>query len=63
MMKDSKANNYDKAIIAGHYIFSSDAFIEIKNEACKRIDKLDFILKKAVKESIYRYMKLFNLVS
>jgi len=61
MLKNTNASDEDRAIIAGHYIFSSDEFIELKNEAKDRIGDIDFILKNKVKESIYRYMKAFNL--
>jgi hypothetical protein len=61
MLKNSKASDIDKSIISGHYVFSSNAFIEIKNEVSKKITNLDSILKNKVKESIYRYMKAFNL--
>jgi len=61
MLKNTNASDEDRAIIAGHYIFSSDEFIKLKNEAKDRIGDIDFILKNKVKESIYRYMKAFNL--
>jgi tagatose-1,6-bisphosphate aldolase non-catalytic subunit AgaZ/GatZ len=61
MLKNTKASDMDRAIIAGHYIFSSDEFIELKNEAKDRIGDIDFILKNKVKESIYRYINAFNL--
>jgi len=61
MLKDTDASDMDRAIIAGHYIFSSNEFIELKAEASDRIDDLNHILKSKVKESIYRYMKAFNL--
>ena len=35
MLRDSSANDYDRAIISGHYIFSNSKFIEIKNELSK----------------------------
>lgn len=63
MLKDTCANDRDRAIIAGHYIFSSQEFVELKNEAIKRIEDLNFYLKNKVKDSIYRYMKTFNLLS
>jgi len=61
MLKNTSANDMDRAIIAGHYVFSSDEFIKLKAEAIDRVDNLDHILKNKVKESIYRYMKVFNL--
>ena len=62
MLKDSKACELEKAIIAGHYVFSTKHFIEIKNEAKKRIQNLNDILKENVKRCIFRYMKAFNLI-
>ena len=66
MIKNSKASNYEKAIISGHYVFSEKKFFEIK-ENLKRVLKkknknLDKILKKEIKESILRYLYNFNLV-
>ena len=61
MLKDTDADDIDRAIIAGHYVFASDQFISIKTEAKARINGLDDYLKNAVKESIFRYMNAFNL--
>ena len=61
MLKDTDANDTDRAIVAGHYIFSSNEFIELKARASGKIDNLDRFLKNKVKESIFRYMKAFNL--
>ncbi len=64
-----KNKKYDKrtlAIICGHYIFSKPAFIELKEKAKKELIKknidIDFSLKEAIKESIMRYVKGFNLI-
>jgi len=61
MLKDTDANDLDRAIIAGHYVFSSEEVIELKAKAKKRINNLDKYLKNAVKKSIFRYMSAFNL--
>jgi tagatose-1,6-bisphosphate aldolase non-catalytic subunit AgaZ/GatZ len=61
MLKDTDANDTDRAIIAGHYIFSSNEFIELKAKASSKIDNLDGFLKSKVKESIFRCMNAFNL--
>jgi hypothetical protein len=61
MLKNTNASDKDRAIIAGHYVFSSDEFIKLKVEASDRINNLNLILKNKVKESIYRYMKAFKL--
>jgi tagatose-1,6-bisphosphate aldolase non-catalytic subunit AgaZ/GatZ len=66
MIKDSKANDYEKAIISGHYVFSEKKFSEIKEELAKILKKnnqnLDKILKKEIKKSILRYLYNFNLI-
>ena len=61
MLKDTVASDTDRAIIAGHYIFSSDEFIELKAKASSKIDNLDSYLKSKVKEGIFRCMQAFNL--
>ena len=61
MLKDTDADDKDRAIIAGHYIFSSNEFIELKAKANAKINNLDGYLKNKVKESIFRYMNAFNL--
>jgi len=67
MLRHSNANDYDRAVISGHYIFSNSKFIEIKNELSKilKIKKklsLDKILKNEIKVSIKRYLTNFNLI-
>ena len=67
MIKDSDASDRQRALIAGHYVFSKSECREIKLKAqlalaAKDID-LDFLLKKAVKDSIYRYMLNFRLLN
>ena len=61
MMKNTNANDTDRAIIAGHYVFSSNEFVKLKVQAIKKINNLEVLLKKKVKESIFRYMNAFNL--
>ena len=53
MLKNTNASDEDRAILAGHYIFSSDEFIKLKNEVKNWIGDLDFILKNKVKERTY----------
>ena len=66
MIKDSKANDYEKAIISGHYVFSDKKFSEIKENLVialkKKGQNLDGILKKEIKKSILRYLYNFNLI-
>ena len=62
MINATSASDKDRAIISGHYIFSTAECLELKNQARFRIKDLDTQLKNKVKESIFRYMKAFNLV-
>tara|TARA_Y200000002_G_C22633249_1_gene643465 strand:+ start:334 stop:1494 length:1161 start_codon:yes stop_codon:yes gene_type:complete len=65
MLDDTEASDNDKSIIAGHYVFSTPAFMEIKKKAERDLNskgvKLDRYLTDAVKSSIFRYMKNFRL--
>ena len=61
MLNNTNATDKDKAIIAGHYIFSSNECKALKEEARERIKGLDEYLKNKVKKSIYRYINAFNL--
>ena len=61
MTNNTSASDFDKSIIAGHYVFSSDECINLKKEANQRIKGLDEFLKNQVKSSIFRYMNAFNL--
>lgn len=66
MLPESKAGEMEKAVIAGHYVFSEPEFGEIKKCAEKELQNhsidLDEYLKTKVKESIMRYLKNFRLV-
>ena len=66
LVKDSKTNKIDKAVIAGHYIFSSKKFQILKGKIEKFLNKkninLDNYLQKRIEKSIMRYAKNFNLV-
>ncbi len=66
MLPESRAGEMEKAIIAGHYVFSDPKFVEIKAYATAELKKhniyLDDYLKSKVKGSIMRYLKLFRLV-
>lgn len=62
---NSQINDLEKAIIAGHYIFSTNNFKELKNKAKYELNKkeinLDKVLKNDIKNSILRYLKNFKL--
>jgi Predicted tagatose 6-phosphate kinase len=64
MRSDTKMGTVDRAMIAGHYVFADSRCVEIKQEAQRRLSGLDIDahLRSVVKRSIYRYMKLFNLL-
>jgi len=66
MLPESTAGKMEKAIIAGHYVFSDPNFIELKNEAKTKLHRhnvdLDEYLKEQIKKSIMRYLKNFRLV-
>ena len=66
MLPGTKANDRDRAIIAGHYIFSKSECIELKKEAERALAtqgiNLDDYLKQKVKQSILRYLRNFRLV-
>ena len=64
MLPDSAANDRDRAVIAGHYVFGEAAFADIKQEAQARLPDLsvDGFLKEEVKQKILRYMRHFSLL-
>jgi len=66
MLKDTRATDRDRAIIAGHYVFARPEFIEIKKKAAKKLQRkgiiLDEYLKNQVKNGILRYLYNFRLV-
>jgi hypothetical protein len=65
MLHESLATDRERSIISGHYVFSKDACIDIKNKANTELGKkqidLDSHLKSEVKKSIFRYMKNFRM--
>ncbi len=65
MLPDTTASDRARAIIAGHYIFSTEAFQDLMSEARVSIKNIDLnsYLKEQVKASIMRYMKAFRLVN
>ena len=66
MLPNTISSYFEKAIISGHYIFSTKDCLEIKKEADKELNKrgikLNDVLKEDVKKSITRYMSLFRLI-
>lgn len=66
MLKDTKATDRDRAVIAGHYVFSNPECVALKNEASLALARkgldLQQCLKQEVKQSIFRYFRNFRLV-
>jgi hypothetical protein len=65
MMPNSKTTRKDKAIIAGHYIFSSKEFEILKNEILETKEKeesFDEFLKNEIKNSILKYLKYLKMI-
>lgn len=67
MLPGTTATDEDRALIAGHYVFASDACGELKASAAahlaaRSID-LDGYLKEQVKASIFRFICCFRLVA
>ena len=65
MLPGTRATDRDRAVIAGHYVFSTPAFAELFQAAESTLrNRLDLrrTLLDAVKDSILRYMAAFRLV-
>ena len=66
IIKGSNIDYENKAIIAGHYVFSSKDLFELKSKACIELNRkgldLDKLLCKEIKKTILRYIKNFNLI-
>lgn len=66
MLDGSRASDRERALIAGHYVFSTPQCREIKAEAARELAArnidLDDYLKSQVKQSILRYLRSFRLV-
>lgn len=66
MLHDSQADDREKAVIAGHYVFATPAFQELKERLRRKCQgrnvDLDKCLKEKIKQLIYRYLINFNLV-
>ena len=67
MLTNTDANMEERAIIAGHYVFSSEAFLQLYSSASKdlKIKGIDLqaSLKHKVKESILNYLKNLNMLN
>jgi len=65
MLKNTTASDRDRALIAGHYVFSNPEVKKLKLEASLKLESKDIqlerYLKDKVKNSILRYMRNFRL--
>jgi len=66
MIENTLATDRDRAIIAGHYVFSKPECVELKAVASRHLKlkgvDLDDYLKQEVKKAILRYLRNFRLV-
>ena len=66
LLNNTETSDREKAILAGHYIFSKDECIRLINQASEKLDlkgiNLNDFLKKSIKKSISRYLKNFRLI-
>ncbi|MBI4351710.1 MAG: class II D-tagatose-bisphosphate aldolase, non-catalytic subunit [Elusimicrobia bacterium] len=66
MLPGTAAGDREKAVIAGHYVFSDPRFSEIKTELERKlkgkIPGVDEYLKEEIKKSLMRYLKNFRLL-
>ena len=67
MIDGTTADDRQRAIIAGHYVFATDEFrslrAELAGELLKRGVNLDSRLKEAIRASMLRYLVNFRMVS
>jgi D-tagatose-1,6-bisphosphate aldolase subunit GatZ/KbaZ-like len=63
MVPDTTASDFDRSVIAGHYVFSTPEFREIKAQAeAESKMNVDTYLKEHVKTCITRYLRNFKLL-
>lgn len=66
ILPQSRADDYQKAIICGHYVFASDQGREIKARIQARVNgsgkDLDQLLRETVKKGMLRYLRCLRLV-
>jgi len=63
IISGSRSSRRDKAIIAGHYVFSCDSFKQIKEKAQSKIKDtdIDTYLKNEIKSCIMKYVNNFTV--
>ena len=67
ILKDSKISDREKAIISGHYVFSTAEVSELKLKAEKYLKEKDInlnkVLRNSIEKSISRYLTNFRLIN
>ena len=65
MLENTNASDYDRSVIAGHYVYSTEEFKTIKRTAGDQLAKknidLDQVLKRQIKKQMMRYVRGFKL--
>ena len=65
LIPDNDISERKKAIISGHYVFSTQEFKELNNKAKKLLEikdiNIELFIKEKIKKSIFRYLKHFRL--
>ena len=63
---DTKAGDYEKAVMAGHYVFSQPQFVELKARIALQCKQSGFDLEESIRASLKhamrRYLEAFNLL-
>jgi tagatose-1,6-bisphosphate aldolase non-catalytic subunit AgaZ/GatZ len=66
MKTGTKATDFDRSVIAGHYVFSDPRVgavrEKLQREMAKQGQSLEFFLKQSIKASILRYCLAFNMM-
>ena len=66
LLSNTQATDYDKAVMAGHYVFATSEFREIKNRIASAARQkgfdLDTSIRESVKSCLRRYVHNLNLV-
>ena len=66
MLNNSLKSKIDKAIIAGHYVFSDRNFLHLKDEIVQKLsdkDDFDSYLKSKIKLAILRYCYCLKIIN
>lgn len=66
LAEPSAAGDYEKSVIAGHYVLASPKFVDIKSRIAARCRRsgfdLDASIKACLRHTMRRYLRAFNLL-